>query len=291
MNTIKQFVVMNKRQLFLTLIFFASLSTYGQSLHDDIQEIYSFEPHKLSEQEQGPKAKLMDDFWQKVTENKDKYLDELRTELKDLNNPAFFLYDGGHLLLSLTKSKDGYQIALDAMTKGNLRDIDRADYVRTMNFFAVNELNTTEAALKIVSEEKFIAYIPQHALSLDAGLALRFMLLPINSDLYIKRVIEKLKLVKDPTTIICLLNFLLYTCTCEGDSIIQEYSEDKNQDDSVRRHAAQLVEKNKVKHSDSPSQYDDLVKKRREVLSRISDEALDELNDVSKKLKELYKCN
>jgi hypothetical protein len=290
-DKIKQFIVVSRYQLFLVLSFIASASTHGQSLHDDIQEIYNFEPHKLSRQEQEPKSKLMDGFWKKVTENKDKYLDELRTELKDPNNPAFFLYDGGHLLLSLTKSKDDYQIALDAMTKGNLKDIDPADYIRTINFFAVNELNTTEAALKIVSEETFVAYIPQHAMSLDVGLSLRFMLLPINSDLYIKRVIEKLKLVKDTKTTIYLLNFLLYTCTCEGDSVIQEYSEDKNQDDSVREQAAQLVKKNKVKRSDSSSKYTDLVKKRREILSRVSDEALDELNDVSRKLKELYKCN
>lgn len=282
---------MNRTGLFSIFIFFISASAYGQSLHDDIQNTYNFEPHKLSRQEQEPKAKLMDDFWKKVTDNKDKYLDELRKELKNANNPTFFLYDGGHLLLSLTKSKDDYQIALDAMTKGNLRDIDKADYVRTMNFFAVKGLNTTEAALKIISEENFVAYIPQHAMSLDIGLSLRFMLLPINSDLYVKSIIEKMKSVKDPTTKIYLLNFLLYTCTCEGDEVIQEYSEDKNQEASVREKATQLVKKNKVKRSDNRSKYEDLVKKRREILSRISDEALDELNDVSRKLKELYKCN
>jgi hypothetical protein len=282
---------MNRYRLLLTSIIFVSANAVGQSLHDDIQNIYNFEPHKLSRQEQEPKAKLMDGFWRKVTDNKDKYLDELRKELKDANNPAFFLYDGGHLLLSLTKSKDDYQIALDAMTKGNLQDIDRADYVRAMNFFAINGLNTTEAALKIISEENFVAYIPQHAMSLDVGLSLRFMLLPINSDLYIKSFTEKMKTVKNPTTTIYLLNFLLYTCTCEGDKVIQEYSEDKSQDESVREKAAQLVKKNKVKRSDNPSKYDDLIKKRREILSRVSDEALSELNDVSRELKGLYKCN
>ncbi len=282
---------MIRNRLFLALMIFASVSAYGQSLHDEIQNIYNFEPHKLSRQEQAPKAKLMDDFWKKLTDNKDKYLDELRKELKDVNNPAFFLYDGGHLLLSLTKSKDDYQIALDAMTKGNLQDIDRADYVRTMNFFAVNGLNTTEAALKIISEENFVAYIPQHAMSLDVGLSLRFMLLPIKSDLYIKSVIEKMKTVKNPTTTIYLLNFLLYTCTCEGDKVIQEYSDDKSQDESVRENATQLVKKNKVKRTNNPSKYDELVKKRREILSRVSDEALYELNDVSRELKEKYKCD
>jgi hypothetical protein len=282
---------MTRHQLLLVLLFFASASTYGQSLHDDIQEVYNFEPHKLSRQEQEPKSKLMDGFWKKVTENKDKYLDELRTELKDPSNPAFFLYDGGHLLLSLTKSKDDYQIALDAMTKGNLKDIDPADYVRTMNFFAVNELNTTEAALKIISTDKFVAYIPQHAMSLDVGLSLRFMLLPISSDLYIKKTIEELKSTKETTTIIYLLNFLFYSCTCEGDSVMLEYSTDKVQDETVRKYASQINKMNTVKRHDNPQEYQTLIKKRREILNRISDEALDELNDVSKRLKELYKCN
>lgn len=281
---------MNRHQLILIFIISISRGIYGQTLHKDILEAYSFEPHKLSKAEQESKAKLMDVFWEKVTINKDKYLDELRIELKDTTNPTFFLYDGGHLLLSLTKSKDDYQIALNAMTKGNLKDIDPTDYVRTMNFFAQNELNTTEAALKIISDDKFVAHIPQHAMSLDVGLSLRFMLLPINSDLYVKSVIEKLRSTKDSSTIIYLLNFLYYSCTCEGDSIIQEYSADENQDKSVTKYAAKLVEMNKVKRSDVPSEYRDLAKTRKDILSRISDEALDELNDVSKKLKKLYKC-
>ena len=52
-----------------------------------------------------------------------------------------------------------------------------------------------------------------------------------------------------------------------------------------------LVEMNDVKRRDNPTEYSLLIKKRKEILNRISDEALDELNDISKSLKKQYKCN
>ncbi len=278
-----------KRHVLLISIVWSFHFTYGQDLHREIQEIYNFEPHKLSKESQEPKVKLMDAFWEKVTKEKNKYLQELRVELKDKNNPTFFLYDGGHLLISLSNSKDDYQIALDAMTRVNLKNIDPSDYVKTMNFFAQNELNTTEGALKIISDDAFVAYIPQHALSLDKGLSLRF-LLPIDNNLYLKQTINKLATLKDLETIKYVLNFLFYTCTCEADSLISKYANDKDQEKGVRKYAGDLVKMNAVTRNANMEKYSALVKKRKEILQRISDEALDELNDVSKKLKEQYRC-
>lgn len=231
---------MNRHQIFLVPFVLIILyhPTYGQDLHKEIQDTYNFEPHRLSKEELEPKSKLMDAFWEKVTKNKDNYLVELRTELKDFSNPTFFLYDGGHLLISLSESKDDYQIALDAMTRVNLKDVDPTDYLKTIHFFARNELNITEAALKIISDEPFVAYIPQHAMSLDKGLSLRFMLLPIDSDLYINQTIEKLAALKDVGTINYVLNFLIYTCTCEADAVILKYSKDRNQEKSVSKNAS-----------------------------------------------------
>jgi len=281
---------MRRQRLIPIFICFTVQTTFGQQLHKDIKEIYNFEPHKLSKEEQIIKAKLMDGFWGKVIKDKDRYLGELRSELKDTTNSLFFLYDGGHLLISLSSSKHDYQIALDAMKKGNLADIDHTDYVKTINFFARNDLNTTDAALKIIPIDTFAAYIPQHAMFIDKGLALRFMLLPINSNLYLKKTIEKLSAVKDTTTIKHVLNFLFYTCTCEGDSTISKYAADKNQDKAINKYSTHLVEMNNVRRHDNSSKYQSLIKKRKEILNRISDEALDELDDLSRILKQQYNC-
>jgi hypothetical protein len=171
-----------------------------------------------------------------------------------------------------------------------LADIDHTDYVKTINFFAKNDLNTTDAALKIIPIDTFSAYIPQHAMFIDKSLALRFMLLPINSNLYLKKTIEKLSTVKDTITIKQVLNFLFYTCTCEADLTISKYSTDTNQDKAIKKYSKHLVEMNNVRRHDNSSKYQSLVKKRKEILNRISDEALDELDDVSKVLKQQYNC-
>ncbi|MDP4221410.1 MAG: hypothetical protein Q8916_12430 [Bacteroidota bacterium] len=277
-----------KYLLILIVVVSYARASMGQSLHNDVQKIYNFEPHKISKEQQEQKGKLLDAFWEKVQKEKEKYLEPLRVELRDTTNPSFFLYDGGHLLLSLSKSKEDYQLALDAMTKCDLRDIDPADYLQTMNFFAENDLNTTAAALKIIAVDSFSAFIPLHALAVDKGLALLFILLPINTDLYLKTVIDQLSSAKDAATRKYLLSFLLYTCTCEGDAVILKYSTDK--DPEVREFAIHEVELNHVSRSANRQLYQDLVKKRKEILSRISDEALDELDELSKTLKKQYDC-
>ncbi len=282
---------MNKHILFFIFLFSVIETVTGQSLHQDIQATYNFEPHKLSDEQQKEKAKLLDGFWKKVTDNKESYLPELRKELQDKLNPTFFLYDGGHLMLTLTESKEDYQIALNAMVRCNLKDIDGADFVRTMNFFAYHGLNTTEAGIKIISQDTFWAYIPQHALMLHKYSSLLFILLPINSDLYLGKVIDELMLNKDTATIKSVLQFLDYTCTCKADSIILKYSTDKNQVANIQNFAALIVKNNsKITQSNSPKRYKALAGQRKEILRRVSDEALDELDEVTNKMKGNYAC-
>lgn len=270
--------------------FFLMQVSYGQSLHKDIQNIYNFEPHKLSREEQSVKVKLMDQFWGKIKADTTTYLRELRAELINTEHPLFFYYDGGHLLLSLTESRSDQQIALIAMSRSDLKDIDESDYVRTMNFFACNNFNTTEAGLKVIAADKFNAYIPQHALALDKGLALRFILLPIDSELYIDKVINKLAEISDTATIKYVLNFLAYTSTCKGDATILKYSNDKSQTINVQKYAASLSKLNNRSRRQNQSKYDSLIKERKHILSRVSDEALYELNGITKKLKKQYSC-
>jgi hypothetical protein len=265
-------------------------TAFGQLLHADIQRIYNFEPHKLSSAEREAKSKLVDEFWAKVSREKSKYLPALRMELNDTTNSPFFLYDGSHLLLSLTKTKNDYALALSAMSQVSLADIDLGDYVQTMNSFAGKGLNTTSAALKIIPIDSYRAYLPAHALTLDKGLSLRFMLLPIKSEWYLNRVIEALATVRDDQTVNQILDFLFYTCTCQGDAVIARYATDKNQPKVVRKQAALLVEWNKVKRHDNPAKYVSLRNKRQTALSRVSEEALSELDEVSKELKEQYIC-
>ncbi len=71
-------------------------------LRDDIRRTYNFQPHLLTDQERNDKSAVMDQFWNKVKAGKGSLLQALRSELADLSNPRFFLYDGSLLLLSLS---------------------------------------------------------------------------------------------------------------------------------------------------------------------------------------------
>jgi hypothetical protein len=282
---------MKRQLLFLSFLTTIIGSAFGQSLHQDIQATYDFEPHKLSDEKQKQKSKSLDNFWKKVTDNKEKYLPELRKELQDTSNSTFFSYDGGHLLLSLSKSNEDCQLALTAMLRGNLKDIDGTDYVRSMNYFSQKGLNTTEAGLKIIFADKFWAYIPQHSLMLDKYNSLLFILLPISTDLYLTKVIVALKQSKDTTTINNILHFLDYSCACAADSVILKYSSDNTQLDTVRKVASNIVKNNShISRSDRPKKYMVFTAKRREILRRISDEALYELDEVTNRLKGYYNC-
>jgi hypothetical protein len=281
----------HRHLVFLGFLFISTLNTLGQTLHQEIQRIYDFEPHKLSAAQQKAKGKLLDGFWKNVKDNKEKFLPELRKELQDTTNSTFFSYDGGHLLLSLSNSKEDNELALTVMLRANLEDIDGTDYVYTMNSFAQKGLNTTEAGIKIILANKFWGYVPQHALMLDKFHSLLFVLMPINSDLYLGKTLTALKQSTDTSTITNVLQFLDYTCNCVADSTILEYSLNKSLPDTIRKSASLIVKNNtSISRRDSPKRYKRLASKRAEILRRVTDEALYELDELTNQLKGYYAC-
>lgn len=280
-----------KLALLFTITLMTSL-TYSQSLHNEIQSIYNFEPHKLSDSEQELKSKFLDKFWDKIKSNKEKYLDSLRNELKDTSNSAFFAYDCGHLLLSISKTKTDYDIAFNSTLRASLDDIQHLNFLETMNDFALKGYNTTVAGLKVIKAKEFKDFVPQHSLEIDKTIALEFILLPIETELYIDKVLAELNICKDTSTIKNILYFLDYTCCCKADSMINLYSQDKNQETCIRDYAS-LIKKNnsKILRIVSKSGYLKQVEKRKKALSRISDEALFDLDIVTNNLKGRYNCH
>ena len=199
-------------------------SLFSQSLHSDIGQVYDFSPGKLTREEQNKKIPQMDDFWKKVKGDTSKYLPELRSELQIEGNPKFFYFEGGQLLLSLSKSVKDKQIVLDGILKSDLTDIDRRTLVSTLNYLAKSKLNTTEAALKILDDKEFQFFLPEHAFYFNQGYCLTYALLPANPNYYLTAVTSRFKKEKDTkarvetTTreheppVLCGSSFLFSTC-------------------------------------------------------------------------------
>ena len=130
----------------------------------------------------------MDGFWSKVKADTTRYLPELRKELQLEGNPKFFYFEGGQLLLSLSKAVKDKQIVLDGILKSDLNDIDRRALVSTLNYLAKSKLNTTEAALMILDDTDFRIFLPEHSFYFNQGYCLTYSLLPTNSHFYLTAI-------------------------------------------------------------------------------------------------------
>ena len=262
---------------------------YSQSLHDEINAVYDFSPGKLTREEQNKKIPLMDDFWNKVKADTAKYLPQLRTELQIDGNPKFFYFEGGQLLLSLSKSVSDKQIVLDGVLKSDLNDIDRRTLVSTLNYLAKSKLNTTAAALKILDDKEFQFFLPEHSFYFNQSYCLTYSLLPTNPNFYLTALTNRFKEEKDVKTKKSIVTFLWFANTCDGNEFLKGLITDKTLDKEIVDYTDDLLRRKfkrekYCKELESMS-FDDLIKVQTASTNRMSDEAIYELDYITKLLR------
>jgi hypothetical protein len=258
-----------------------------RNFHAEILKTYDFQPHTLSQKEIEAKSNDLDQFWNKVKNRKEQYLPLLRAELQAPSNPSFFYYDCSKLLLSLSENIDDRKIALKAIPKVDLLDVQHDDYLSTIHMLARNELDTSDAALRILDYPQFKAIIPQHALTLGQDFSLIYMLIPTKEEYYIQKLIKRLSEEKNIASQKSIIQVLWYTVTKRGDQAIQQFSEDSSKPNESRMWAKELLGgKSKLGLTSklTVSSYSSLKQKRKEVMSRISDEALIEFDQLTAKM-------
>lgn len=246
---------------------------------------YNFNPHELSSEEIDKKSADLDVLWKKVTEGPGHYIAPLRTALVSEGFPPYFYYDGGQLLLNISDSNDDKKLTLSVLTKVDLKDIQNTSYLYTVHRLAVEGLDTTDAALHILGHEDFKAFIPQHVLTLGQNYSFIYMLMPLNETTYIDRLITKLNNIDSPVASKTLILAIWYSVTNEGNRALEDYAQNNSRPDDLRDYAKDLIARSKEASSGfSLSSEKSLRKERREVMGRISDEALHELDALTKTL-------
>jgi hypothetical protein len=249
------------------------------SFHERVLATYNFAPHSLTKEEISDKSKILDTFWTEVKANQATDLPELREELARPDAPAFFKYDGAKLLLSVSKLRADESIALSAISRAELADLQFTDYFLTVHAMSVDGLDTTIAALKILEDDKFQAYIPQHALTLDQEMCLAYLLLPTDERFYLTAVVQRLFQEKSVVAQKSLLSVLGDTATMQGDAAIARFSADASQPEQARAYARTIMEAtNQVTGLPlvgvSTKSYAALKTEQRQLFARVSDEAL-----------------
>jgi hypothetical protein len=258
-----------------------------KDFHAEIVKTYGFQPHTLSQKEIEAKSNDLDQFWNKVKDRKEQYVPLLRAELQAPSNPSFFYYDCSKLLLTLSENINDRKIALKAIPKVDLLDVQHDDYLRTIHMLARNELDTSDAGLRILDYPQFKAIIPQHALTLGQDLSLIYMLIPTKEEYYLQKLIKRLSEEKNIASQKSIIQMLWYTVTKQGDQAIQQFSEDSSKPNESRMWAKELLgRKSKLGLTSklTVSSYSSLKQKRKEVMSRISDETLIEFDQLTAKM-------
>jgi hypothetical protein len=253
------------------------------ALRQAIRATYAFRPHELTSQQIAEKSAILDAFWARAKAQKASYLPVIRSDLAAADAPPFFLYDGSMLLLSLSDTPSDRRTALKAIARCDLRDVQHTDYFRQVHRLASLGEDTTEAAFHILSEPRFTAFIPQHALTLGQDYALVYMILPVEPARWLSPALSRLATEADPTAQKSLLLVAWYAQTREADDLIAGFSEAADRPAANREYARQLLARNA-----SPGILEIILSlfrsekslraQRREIMKQVSDEALIELD-------------
>jgi hypothetical protein len=272
--------------LILSLLFANPAAGQSASIHQQIQQTYNFQPHLRSNQQITEKSAALDQLWTRAKAEPSLYIPALRQELGDFKNPIFFLYDGSTLLLSLSDTPADRKIALAAMARCDLRDVQAKDYFLQVHRMASLSEDTTAAAFHILEQPKFTVFIPQHVLTLGQNYALIYLLLPTDMDYWIQPAINRLKTETDETAQKSLLLLLWYAQTEAADKAVSAFAGDASKPSVSRTYANELVHrKDKIGVKDRAealvASEPSLRQKRRERLKAVSDEALIDLDDYT----------
>lgn len=268
------------------LVLAVAASAQSTPIHQQILQTYNFHPHVLTSQEISQKSLILDQFWRAAKAQPSVYIPALRRELADFNNPPFFLYDGSMLLLSLSDTAADRSIALAAIARCDLQDVQLRDYFLQVHRMAALNENTTATALHILEDPKAKVFIPQHSLTLGQDYALVYMLMPTDQDFWLQPAIDRLRGEKDETAQKSLILLLWYAQTDAADKAVSTFAADQSKPAGPRDFAQEVMHRKdeigaKQREAASTLTETALRQKRQAALQSVSDEALNEMNEYT----------
>ena len=266
-----------------------SIGTQAE-MHKRVVGLYSFSPHKVTDAERKTKAAEMDAFWSEVKAHQVSELPMLRVELKDPSNPSFFFQDGSSLLLSLSQDQGDAMIAVDAMSRADLRDVQPPAYFYSIHSLSMKGVDTTKAALHVLDDPRFAVAVPQHAMTLDQSMSLMYLLLPVDQRRWMAAAQGRFASEKDETAQKSLLLLFFYSQTKDGDSVIRSAAKDPSTSDSVRKEAQKYINDAKEAlrmKTDVEGTETSIREARKNRLTAVSDEAIGDVQEMTARLIQL----
>lgn len=284
------------KRLLTIFLFTISLNSFGQdNFKKEIDNIYNFHPHELSQAEQQEKFPALDKFFEMIKSDTTKYLPLLRQELKLNDHFPYFYYDCSHLLMIMSKSHSDKELSAEAFSKCNIRDLDPKIYVILLKSLATDNINITKAAVKILEDSTFHFYLIEHgAFDFMKGYCLMYCLLPLDPNLYVDTLTKYFQQTKDITAQKAIITTLWFSYSCSGDKFLQSLNESNTLKKEVYEYALQLLADNKLdkeyKKMLKRVKPEELEEMKKSALNRFSDEAIYDLDFVTKARRQKLNC-
>ncbi len=138
-----------------------------QGFQNAKKRTFGFRPTQLTEAERPEKSKEMDEFWKYTRQLGPSGISCLTETLKAEKDDTFFLFDGAALLYSLDTSEASTAVALDAVERSSLAEVDPPGFIRLALELSHHGADIGPRAVKYLTFPKVTAYVPQHAMKLD----------------------------------------------------------------------------------------------------------------------------
>ncbi|MDQ1266295.1 MAG: hypothetical protein QG635_1447 [Bacteroidota bacterium] len=280
------------------LIFLVStISVFSQTLHDDISRIYNFKPGSVKEEVRNAKSKEMDKFWDKIINDKSKYINELKYELGKTGNPEFFYFDGGLLLLQVGESKEDTLLAIKCVQGVDLNDVDPLSFIKIANKLAISGYDVSDIALKVIRQKDFTVFLPLHSMTLEADQILLYQLFPTHVSLFDEKLCNEYLNTKSDTLKSKIAIVIWLANSCKGNLFIKDIMNNINTPNLIKKTIKEIEQmldnpniQSYIKVYKSEN-LKELKTMRDKELSKISDEALDNIVLLSLILKTKSECN
>jgi hypothetical protein len=263
-----------------------SISTQAE-MHARVKALYNFSPSKVSAEERKSKSAEMDTFWNEVKNHKDTELPFLRRELEDPGNPPIFFADGSGLLLALSRSSEDEKLVAAGLAHVDFDDFQSRQYLYQVHGLAINGVDVTRAALHILDYPKFEVYLPEHAYRMDQSACLLESLLPLPESVWLPAAMRRIKTEHEETALKSLLLLLYYAQTDEADNYLRSIAANANEPKAARDFTLTLLKHEHDLGIGRRSSREAELKAREDRRKRmfgLSDEAMDDLEDLTGKI-------
>ena len=281
--------------LFFINVFSQNSIEIQQNFKREIDIIYDFHPPKLSKEEHSVVIKELDTLFSKVDKDTNLYLPLIREELKTKGHLPYFYYDCSHLLMLHSKSKSDLQICADAFLKCDITEVGPKEFVQLTTFLAKKGINTTQVGMKILEDSNFMFFIPEHSFKYSQSYCLLYCLHNLKPELYTDSLINYFKSTKNEDNQRAIITVLWFSYSCKGDDFLKSLNSETVLNEGVLEYAKEILTYNNMdqyhEYAYEKSTPRKLKKYKKEALSHFSDEAIWDLDFITKAQRRKGKCN